>query len=111
MKKLIILHDLADLGKVVRTTPRKRVKVLHPITKDGVPLVKEKSRYQRAEELCRQLEREEVVTKHYIKILGKIAYLTESEIPDYKKTGFDVREEKVIVKVRPINPYKRSCKK
>lgn len=111
MKKLIVLHDLADLGKVKRATPRKRVKVLHPITKDGIPLVREKSRFQMAEELCRQLEREEVISKYYVKVFGKVSYITEEEIPLYERTGITVHEERTVVKKRPANPYKRGRRK
>lgn len=111
MKKLIVLHDLADLGKVRRSTPRKRVKVLHPITKDGIPLIREKSRFQMAEELCRQLEREEVITKYYVKVFGKTTYISEEEIPLYKKTGIIIHEERVVIKTRPTNPYKKGRRK
>lgn len=111
MKKVKVIHDFADLGKVTRVVPRKRIKVLHPITKDGVPLVREKSRFQQAEDLCRQLEREEVVSKYYVKVFGKVSYITEEEIPLWAKTGITVHEEKTVVKTRPTNPYKRGRRK
>lgn len=113
MKKEIKIHDFADLGKIVRVAPRKRVKVqvLHPITKDGIPLIREKSRFQMAEELCRQLERIELTTKYYIKVFGKISYITEEEIPLYKELGITVLTEQVVIKKRPDNPFRRRRRK
>lgn len=105
MEKQKIINDLADLGKIVRTTPRKRVKVC--VYKDGKFLTKEKSRYQQCEELCRQLATEVKIVKPYVKMWGEKKYISEADIPKYKEMKFHIYEEYEIVKTRPRNPYAR----
>ena len=104
---MIILHSFTDLNQV-RIGKRKRIKKPVAVFVDGEFVNRQQSKYSRAQQLCRELRHEVIITKCFVKVFDDKRYLsTQEEVDKYTTLGFTIFTETTTKIVEPKNPFKR----
>lgn len=102
-----VFYSFSDLNQV-RIGKRNRIKKPVAVFVDGEFVNRQQSKFARAQQLCRELRHEVIITKCFVKVFGDKKYLsTQEEVDKYTTLGFTIFTETTTKIVEPKNPFKR----